>query len=167
MSHEWRSLTKNVLVVLLALLAGCATTAHDDESPAEEQVAAATRAWLDAMANHDRERVLALYDPEAVLWGTTSPTIRDNPDLIRDYFSYLPTAPSYYKGILGEQHIRVYGDTAVNTGTYTFIGPALDANGKPVSRPARFSFVYRKRDGRWLIVDHHSSALPTIKPPTK
>jgi hypothetical protein len=26
--------------------------------------------------------------------------------------------------------------------------------------PARFSFVYRNRDGRWLIVDHHSSAIP-------
>src|SRR5450759_720750 len=24
----------------------------------------------------------------------------------------------------------------------------------------RFSFVYRNRDGRWLIVDHHSSAVP-------
>jgi hypothetical protein len=67
-------------------------------------------------------------------------------------------------GVLGEQRIRVYGDLAINTGTYTFIGPARDAAGKPISRPARFSFVYRNRDGRWLIVDHHSSAVP---PPPK
>ena len=148
-----------LLGVLVALLSACATTA-DDGSAGKEQVAAATRAWIDAMGSHDPDRVAALYDPEAVLWGTTSPTLRDNPAAVRDYFNFLRTAPPYYKGVLGEQRIRVYGDLAINTGTYTFIGPARDAAGKPISRAARFSFVYRNRDGRWLIVDHHSSAVP-------
>ena len=156
-------LVKSVLIVLVTVLSSCATTGGDD-SNAKQQVAAATQAWIDAMGSHDPERVLALYDSEAVLWGTTSPTIRDNPASLRDYFKFLPTAPPYYKGVLGEQRIRVYGDVAINTGTYTFIGPALDAAGKPISRPGRFSFVYRVRDGRWLIVDHHSSAVPAPKP---
>jgi uncharacterized protein (TIGR02246 family) len=99
-----------------------------------------------------------------VFWGTTSPALRDNPAAVRDYFNVLRTVPPDYKGVLGEQRIRVFGDVAVNTGTYTFVGPARDAAGKPISRPARFSFVYRNRDGRWLIVDHHSSAVP---PPPK
>ena len=156
-------IAKSVLFVLVAVLSACATTGGDGGN-AKQQVAAATRAWIDAMGSHDPERVLALYDPEAVLWGTTSPTIRDNPASRSDYFKFLTNAPPYYKGVLGEQRIRVYGDVAINTGTYTFIGPALDAAGKPISRPARFSFVYRNRDGRWLIVDHHSSAVPAPKP---
>jgi hypothetical protein len=119
------------------------------------------------MSSHDQDRVVALYDPGAVLWGTTSPQLRDNPASVRDYFNFLRTAPPYYKGVLGEQRIRVYGDVAINTGTYTFIGPALDAAGNPISRPARFSFVYRNRDGRWLIVDHHSSAVPAPPAPAK
>lgn len=159
-------LAKYVLLVLVAALSACATTAGGDGA-AKEQVAAATRAWIDAMGSHDQERVLALYDRDAVLWGTTSPTIRDNPASIREYFNFLRTAPPYYKGVLGEQRIRVYGDMAINSGTYTFIGPALDAAGKPISRPARFTFVYRNRDGRWLIVDHHSSAVPAPKPAPK
>jgi len=126
----------------------------------KEDVAAATQAWIAAMNSHDPERVVALYDAEAVLWGTRSPTLRDNPATVRDYFNLLSTLPPDYKGVLGEQRIRVYGDIAINTGTYTFIGPARDAAGKPISRPARFSFVYRNRDGRWLIGDHHSSAVP-------
>lgn len=157
-------LAQSVLFLSVVVLSACATTAGDS-SASREQVAAATRAWIDAMGSHDQERVLALYDPEAVLWGTTSPTLRDNPASVRDYFNFLRTAPPYYKGVLGEQRIRVHGDFAINTGTYTFIGPALDAEGKPISRPARFSFVYRKRDGRWLIVDHHSSAVPAAPKP--
>ena len=33
-----------------------------------------------------------------------------------------------------------------------------------LSRPARFSFVYRVRDGRGLTVDHHSSLVPAASP---
>ena len=147
-------------MLLVGWLAACATFTGGDGSSEKDQVAAATRAWIDAMGSHDPARVVALYAPEAVLWGTTSPTIRDNPAAIRDYFDLLTKVPPDYRGILGEQRIRVYGDLAINSGTYTFIGPARDAAGKPLTRPARFSFVYRKRDGRWLIVDHHSSAVP-------
>ena len=123
----------------------------------KEEVAAATQAWIDAMNSHDAERVVALYDPEAVLWGTRSPTLRDNPATVRDYFNILRTVDPSYKAVLGEQRIRVYGDMAINSGTYTF---SEVRDGKPIIRPARFSIVYRNRDGRWLIVDHHSSAVP-------
>ena len=122
----------------------------------KEDVGAATQAWIDGMNSHNAERVVALYDPEAVLWGTRSSKLRDNPATVHDYFFSGPFPPSY-KVVLGEQRLRVYGDIAINTGTYTF---SEDREGKPINRPARFSFVYRNRDGRWLIVDHHSSAVP-------
>ncbi len=123
----------------------------------KEEVGAATQAWIDAMNSHDAQQVVALYDPEAVLWGTRSSTLRDTPDTIRDYFKILQTVPPSYRVVLGEQRIRIYGDIGINTGTYTF---SEDRDGKTITRPARFSFVYRNRDGRWLIVDHHSSAVP-------
>ena len=109
---------------------------------------------------HDESRCRASYvvdDSDAALWGTRSPTLRDDPSTVRDYFKILATVPPSYKAVLGEQRIRVYGDMAINTGTYTF--SQVD-DGKEVLRPARFSFVYRNRGGRWLIVDHHSSAVP-------
>jgi len=123
----------------------------------KEDVGAATQAWIDGMNSHNPERVVALYDAEAVLWGTRSATLRDTSASVRDYFKVLQTVPASYKVVLGEQRIRIYGDIAINTGTYTF---SEDRDGKPVTRPARFSFVYRNLDGRWLIVDHHSSAVP-------
>jgi len=122
-----------------------------------EDVAAATQAWIDAMNSREPNRVVALYDPNAVLWGTVSPTIRDTPDAVRDYFRGLPSFPPEFKDVLGEQRIRIYDETAINSGTYTF---SSVRDGKPTSLPARFSFVYRNPGGRWLIVDHHSSAVP-------
>lgn len=141
-----------LVVLLLILGSGSLTLAGP-----KEDVAAATRAWADAMTSHDIDRVLALYDSEAVLWGTRSPTLRDAPATLREYFNILRTVPPSYKAVLGEQRIRIYGDIAINTGTYTF---SEVRDGKEITRPARFSFVYRNRDGRWLIVDHHSSAVP-------
>ena len=141
---------------LVALLPACATTGSEGKD-ANEQVAAATRAWADAMTRHDIEGVLALYDPQAVLWGTRSPTLRDKPATVGQYFNILRTVPPSYKAVLGEQRIRIYDDIAINTGTYTF---SEERDGKQILRPARFSFVYRNSGGRWLIVDHHSSAVP-------
>lgn len=61
------------------------------------------------------------------------------------------------KVTFGDQLIRVYGDTAVNTGCYTF---SYVKDGETRSLPARYSFTYVKRGGNWLIVDHHSSTMP-------
>jgi uncharacterized protein (TIGR02246 family) len=123
----------------------------------KEVVAAATQSWFDAMNCRDPERVVALYDREAVWWGTVSPVLRDTPAAIRDYFKCLPGFPPEFRGGLGEQRVRVYGDIAISTGTYTFTSVR---NGTPTTTPARYSFVYRHRDGQWLIVGHHSSAFP-------
>ena len=146
---------KRTLVMLTSLL--ILVAASPTLAGPKDDVGAATQAWIDGMNSHNAERVVALYDAEAVLWGTRSSTLRDTPATVRDYFKVLQTVPSSYKVVLGERRIRIYGDLAINTGTYTF---SEDRDGKPVTRPARFSFVYRNRDGRWLIVDHHSSAVP-------
>jgi hypothetical protein len=71
----------------------------------------------------------------------------------------LRTVPPDYKAVLGEQRIRVYGDLAINTGSYTFFGPARNAEGEPASRPARFSF-YRHRDGRPQLVTGETTSGP-------
>ena len=76
---------------------------------------------------------------------------------MREYFNILRTVPPSYKVVLGEQRIRVCGDIAIDTGTYTF---SEIRDGKELARPARFSLVYRQQGDRWLIVDHHSSAVP-------
>ena len=61
-------------------------------------------------------------------------------------------------GTITSDNVQQYGpDAYLHTGLYTFLtGPA--DNRTPVE--ARFSYMWRKIDGAWKIVHHHSSALP-------
>jgi uncharacterized protein (TIGR02246 family) len=138
------------------LLSSCATSGAGVSSDAKEQVAAATASWAAAFNSRDPARITAAYDPEAVLWGTISKEIRTNPAAIADYFKDAGKRPNGRVSI-GEQNIRVYGDIAVNSGYYTF-SDLRDGNNIEV--PARFSMVYKNRNGKWMIVDHHSSRVP-------
>jgi uncharacterized protein (TIGR02246 family) len=119
-------------------------------------VAEATAAWVAAYNSRDPARITALYDPEAVFWGTTAKTVSANPASIAEYFKNAPKNPNA-RVSLGEQHIRVYGDVAVNTGYYTF---SNIRDGKPVANAARYTFVYQNQGGKWMIIDHHSSRVP-------
>jgi uncharacterized protein (TIGR02246 family) len=127
----------------------------------KEEVAEATQAWAGALGEDDPDKVLPLYADDAVLWGTLSPTVRADRAALRDYFVTAFRVLPGLKVAFGDQLIRVYGGTAVNTGYYTF---SYIRDGETKSLPARYSFTFVKNGERWLIVDHHSSAMP---PPPK
>jgi hypothetical protein len=148
--------------IAAVLLVGCGESehqhSHDDDHSHTEGVKAATQAWADAFNSRVLDKILAHYSEEAVFWGTVSPTLRDEPSEVRDYF--IPIGPEA-RVLIGEQRPRVFSDIAVNTGSYTF---TLVSDGKKETVAARFSFVYKRdANGTWLIVDHHSSAVPAPK----
>ena len=144
------------LFFFVVLFTACATVKADRTDTAKQQVAEATAAWVTAYNSRDPARITALYDPEAVFWGTTAKTVSANPASIAEYFKNAPKNPNA-RVSLGEQHIRVYGDVAVNTGYYTF---SNIRDGKPVANAARYTFVYQNQGGKWMIIDHHSSRVP-------
>jgi uncharacterized protein (TIGR02246 family) len=122
-----------------------------------EDVAAATAKWADVFAENNPDTILALYAKDGVLWGTISPSVRSDPAALRDYFVSAFAALPRAKVSFGDQLIRVYGNTAINTGYYTF---SYVKDGETKTIPARYSFTYVKDGDTWLIVDHHSSAMP-------
>lgn len=140
-----------IIITALGILFG---STYASASPVED-VTAATLAWADAFNSRVIENILARYSAEAVFWGTVSPTLRDEPSEVRDYFKVIsPDA----RVLLGEQRPRVFGDIAVDTGHYQFTDVR---EGNKTTVAARFSFVYKRdANGTWLIVDHHSSAVP-------
>ena len=123
----------------------------------KEDVAAAAASWGRGLGENDPDKVLPFYTNDAVLWGTLSPTVRAERAALRDYFVTAFKVLPGLKVSFGDQLIRVYGTTAVNTGYYTF---SYVQNGEPKTLPARYSFTYVQNGDHWLIVDHHSSAMP-------
>jgi uncharacterized protein (TIGR02246 family) len=147
---------KAMLGALLSLLVASPVLA-DDKSDVE----AATGKWIDAFNRKSTRDIVALYAPDAVFFGTSSPLLRDKPELVRDYFKNL-SAQGNAVITMEEHRVQVYGKVAINTGYYT--RSSRQPDGKTVRNPARFTFVYEKRDGQWVIVNHHSSALPQTQP---
>lgn len=143
-------------VLMLAVGDGASPVWADDKA----DVAAAMSLWGDYLAQGTSEEpgdILSLYAEDGVLWGTISTTRRDDPAAIRDYFVKAYKALPNLTVMFEDPYIRIYGDTAVNTGYYTF---SYEKGGKIQTLPARYSFTLVKRDDEWLIVDHHSSAMP-------
>jgi uncharacterized protein (TIGR02246 family) len=144
-----------LLLIALALL-GCQTVSTISVDQKAE-VAAATKAWETTANICDASAIAALYADGAVLWGTTRTSMITTSQGIYDYFASSCKVLPGVKVQFGDQAVRVYGDMAVNSGTYIW---SFTRDGVPRSLPARYSFTYVKQAGRWLIVDHHSSAFP-------
>lgn len=141
--------------ILLFFLNACASVPADEQAT-RDQIAAATKAWQAAYDSRDPKNIVSMYDTEAVLWGTAAKTIAPNPTAIWEYFKGAAARPNA-RVVIGEQHIRVFGETAFSSGYYTFSDVR---EGQVVPRPARFTLVFHKNSGKWLIVAHHSSAMP-------
>ena len=127
---------------------------------AKTQIIALFDQWNNSLATGNPEKVAENYAPDAILIPTVSNKIRHDRHEIADYFvHFLELTP---KGVLVESNVRIFGDIAINSGSYDF---NVVKEGKDAVVKARFTFVYRKGpDGKWLIVEHHSSAMPE---PTK
>jgi uncharacterized protein (TIGR02246 family) len=119
--------------------------------PAEE-AAALVDQWSAAYSANDREALVKLYAPDALLLGTTDPVATRGAEAIRNYFVALEKGGR--RNTIVEKNVIVLSDTAVVVaGFYDFA--RKDQNYEP--RPSRFTMIVVKRDGKWLIAHHHSS----------
>ncbi|MEM9131905.1 MAG: SgcJ/EcaC family oxidoreductase [Actinomycetota bacterium] len=109
--------------------------------------------WNKALLTGDPDQVTQLYAEDAVLLPTVSNKVRHNHDEIRDYFvTFLAKSPA---GVIDEANTRSLADgLASNAGVYTF------TFGDGSATTARFSYLYRRDDDGWKIIEHHSSAMP-------
>ena len=108
--------------------------------------------WNQALQTGDPKQVAALYAEDGILLPTISNKVRHNHEEIADYFvQFLEMSPF---GKLDEANVRLFGDIAINSGVYTF---TLNGTDKV---QARYTFVYQWNGERWLIAEHHSSAMP-------
>jgi uncharacterized protein (TIGR02246 family) len=154
LSTRTKTTAAGALAIALVTLTGCSA----GERPTEQEIAALFDQWNAALAGGDAGAVAELYAADGVLLPTLSSVVRSNRDQIAEYFAkdFLPKNP---QGTITESHIRILDDeNAAHSGNYRFSLTGKD--GDKTSVDARFTYVYEKIDGKWLIVEHHSSAAP-------
>lgn len=118
----------------------------------DENITSLFDEWNCAIQTGNPKKVAALYEDTAILLPTVSNKVRHNHEEIENYFvHFLAKGP---QGKIDEANIRIFSETAINSGVYTF----TFKDGSVVQ--ARYSFVYRWNGQRWMIVEHHSSQMP-------
>ncbi|WP_433797193.1 SgcJ/EcaC family oxidoreductase [Actinoplanes sp. CA-252034] len=122
----------------------------------EQQIRALFTQWNRSLATLDAQRVADRYAPGGVLVPTVSNQVRTSRAEIVDYFQhFLQNRP---QAVVTASHVTVLDPTtAVDTGTYRF---TLRSDSGTRIVDARYTFVYERIGGKWLIVNHHSSAMP-------
>lgn len=153
-----------ILLIFMAAIGGCASrqtapcptsdARHEELRPATEaDIAALFDRWNEALQTGDPGRVVALYAEGSILLPTLSDKPRLTPSEKEEYFRHFLEKRPF--GRIDMRKIEICGDMAVDSGLYTF---TFAKTGEVVS--ARYSFAYRRDGSRWLIVSHHSSAMP-------
>jgi len=148
--------------IIAALVLSCVTTAIAQEQSAPTRDAASAE---QAVQQEDRERIHAqitadtialrrIYADDFLGIGPTG-VMRNKTEVIADFTSH---ALTYQSITTAEVRVRVYGNTAVETGRSTMVG---QDRGKAVPRDNRFTRVWVMTGGRWQLVANHYSLVPT------
>src|SRR6201984_1276914 len=151
-----RTIVMAILVLTTASIAlGQGPGARGDRRKSIEQV----------IRQLDHERIQAQIDSDAAaleriyaadfIGVGPSGTVRTKPQVISDFTS----GDLKFQSITTDAvQVRVYRNTAVETGRSTMIG---QDKGQTVPRDTRFTRVWVKQQGRWRLVANHYSSQTT------
>jgi ketosteroid isomerase-like protein len=151
---------RQTLVIAVLVFSAAASIALAQEQSARTNQ---NRSVEQVIRQLDHERIQAQIGANAVALDRIyaddfigigpSGTVRTKPQVISDFTS----GNLKFQSITTEDvRVRVYGNTAVETGRSTMIG---QDKGKAVPRDNRFTRVWIKEVGRWRLVANHYSPL--------
>ena len=142
--------------IIAALVLSAVSSAIAQQQSAQTRDAASTE---QAVQQQDQVRIRAqitadtialrrIYADDFLGIGPTG-VVRNKAEVIADFTTH---ALTYQSITTAEVRVRVYGNTAVETGRSTMVG---QDRGKDVPRENRFTRVWVMTDGRWQLVANH------------
>src|ERR1041384_8766984 len=120
----------------------------------EENIRKVDNERIQAQVHADATALDRIYADDFIGVGPSG-TVRTKPQVISDFTS---GELNFQSITTDEVQIRIYGNTALETGRSTMIGKD---KGKAVPRDNRFTRVWVKQQGRWRLVANHYSFLVT------
>ena len=146
------------ILVLAALALTAASAApgreqgasRDQRSSVEEAIRQIDAERIRAQIGADAAALDRIYADDFIGVGPSG-TVRTKPEVISDFTS---GRLKFQSITTDEVKVRVYENTAVETGLSTMVG---QDNGKTVPRDTRFTRVWVRQEGRWRLVANHYS----------
>src|SRR5437764_1416872 len=148
---------RRTLVIAVLALTATSVAAGQKQSATTDQRSGVEQ----AIRQLDNERIQAQIGADAVALNRIyaddfigvgpSGTVRTKPQVISDFTS---VDLKFHSITTDEVQVRVYDNTAVETGLSTMVG---QDKGKAVPRDTRFTRVWVKQQGRWRLVANHYS----------
>jgi ketosteroid isomerase-like protein len=129
-------------------------TSEEQRSKVEQEIRQVDGERIQAQISADAVVLDRIYADDFIGVGPSG-TVRTKPQVLADFTS---GNLKFQSITTDEVQVRVYENTAVETGVSTMIG---QDKGKPVPRDNRFTRVWVKQQGHWRLVANHYSLLTT------
>ena len=127
---------------------------------AEEEIAQLRQQRIQAFSDGNLDAFVDSFADNAVVTPPGEPFRIEGKDAIRAYYAALFQNFPTRRVIARQSSIRVYQDSTAIVNNYAHL-ILVDRSGKRTAINGRASFTYVRIGGRWLVVDQHSSTLPT------
>jgi ketosteroid isomerase-like protein len=134
------------------VLAQKQSTGRDHRGTVAQVIRQLDQERIQAQIDADRAALDRIYADDFIGLGPSG-TVRTKPQVLSDFTS---GTLKFQSITTDDVQVRVYGNTAVETGRSTMKGQ--DQN-KPVPVDNRFTRVWVKQHGRWRLVANHYSLL--------
>jgi uncharacterized protein (TIGR02246 family) len=129
------------------------STSRDQRSSVEQAIKQLDNERIRAQIGADALALDRIYADDFIGVGPSG-TVRTKAQVISDFTS---GDLKFQSIVTDEVQVRVYENTAVETGLSTMSG---QEKGKAVPRDTRFTRVWVKQEGRWrLVANHYSSRI--------
>src|SRR6516165_2799724 len=151
---------RQLLVVTVAVFLAAAISPAQEQGEKRDQSGAVEQAIrkldnerIQAQIHADAAALDRIYADDFIGVGPSG-TVRTKPQVIADFTS----GDLRFQSITTDDvRVRVYGNTAVETGRSTMNG---QDKGNAVPHDTRFTRVWVKQQGRWrLVANHYSSSM--------
>jgi uncharacterized protein (TIGR02246 family) len=126
------------------------SASRDEGSNVEQTIRQLDNERIQAQIHADAAALDRIYADDFIGVGPSG-TVRTKPQVISDFTS---GTLKFQSITTDEVQVRVYENTAVETGLSTMVG---QDKGKAVPRDTRFTRVWVKQEGRWRLVANHYS----------
>jgi uncharacterized protein (TIGR02246 family) len=150
---------RKLVIVAMALATSIAqgqkqSGSQDDRSRVEQAIRQLDSERIQAQIGADAVALDRIYADDFIGVGPSG-TVRNKSQVISDFTS---GNLKFQSITTDEVQVRVYENTAVETGLSTMVG---QDKGKAVPRDTRFTRVWIKQQGRWRLVSNHYSIRVT------